>query len=242
MLDILFGPPTEIFSALLEAEEKKFKTSSEKAMLYAAGFGFLNLVFCGFADWYILGQFSQNSISLFLLVESSLYLLFSLGYFKGRSEEILSKTDVIDLPPGSRFLLVLRTNVRHPITRMLLATLTLFWIVLLWGSPSTLIVTLTFSFFLFLNIATLSSILFIEMSKAALPAQSIAVIVLFAVFVLLVGSIVFQFGTMLTAIPFVSWTALGIVAFVNGGLFWIIPLALNVVVFVSSYIVAMNYL
>jgi hypothetical protein len=232
----------KILDALLDAEGKKVKPSSERTHFYAVTFGFLNLFFCGLVDWYLKQDLTVNTLSLFLLTESSLYFFFSLGYFSTGSEEILSKTDVICLPPGSRFSLVLGANLRHPLTLTLLASASFFWFVHFWGWPYSILVSFALSLLLLLNIAALSSVLFIVFSKSRQPTLSTAVLLLFVLFLVVIGSLVFHLGSLLTSLPFVSWTARGIVDVVQGSFLWLFPLLLNSVVLAVTFVSAKKFL
>lgn len=178
--------------------------------------GVLNLFFCAYAERYLGEDLGGVFLSLFFFLEASCFIVLVTVQYLSVTEQILSRIRTYPTVPWSRFLFAALAGVRRPVCIVLWGT-TSFALLLLnrHSMASSILVPLLYTFLL-LDLQLIMTTSLLVVSRRGYPAT--ALIALFAIltFALLLGFLVFQFTSVLTGMPFLSWAVAGVVA-VNEG-------------------------
>ena len=120
----------DIAHSLLEVDKEKTIVLSPRVKLFAAILGIINLVFSGLSDSFLSNDATGYYLSLFLFVHCVVYAVFSFSYFLGNDQEILFKAKIFPTNSTGRMLFVIVSAVRHPLSIALIASNSIFFMIL----------------------------------------------------------------------------------------------------------------
>ena len=205
-----------IASRLLALDRKEGTTAGAKFHLYPIFAALLNLIFCGYMDQFLQSDPDGYYLSLFLFIQSSFLVFISTGNFIRGGQEILMKTTIFPTTPLSRMLFVLSSNVKHPLSFVLLATNVLFMIVVYHSSAGVIIGVVSFFLLTVLAVEIVVSAASLVLAKRSRPMIGVIMGGVGLLGIVLVFSVVFQATTLLTSMPVIAWATGGIIALQSG--------------------------
>lgn len=190
--------------------------SYRRQRLYPMAAALLNLFFCASFERYLSNDAGGFYLSLFLLLEATVYSLFTLTHFFSVSFEILSKSRIFPVTPVDRLLFVIVSDLRLPMVIAFVTTTTFFLVILFrdtfWSAFSTVVILAL----LFVTLEVFLSTVMLTFTRRSLSPAGIVVMLLFVLFSALTGSLVFRYETLISSIPFIRWTADGMIAAAHG--------------------------
>jgi hypothetical protein len=201
-----------ILSNLISVEKQKFSSIHSKVLLFPTVFAFLNMLLCGFFDRYLQNDHDGYYLQLFLFIQTAIGVLFAVGFFKQGAEEILSRTQIFPVSSWDRFLYIIISNLRQPLNIVWISTTTLFFWVFYRHERMTALAATVFFLLLLLTIDSMIAVAILLMKKGFRYVTSLSLVIFLLGFFILVGTIVFNFHSILQEVPVVSWTAHGILA------------------------------
>jgi hypothetical protein len=158
----------------------------------------------------------RHYLDLFLFLQGSFCIVLALTYYVGRSEEIVVKSRLLPSSAWSRFFFVCFSNLRRPASLAFWGTNVLTLMVIYHRSPGALApIAVLFTLFL-LDLQAAGGLLFLLFTRTEHPIAGLAIVLLAGIFGLLLSVLVFHFGSLMTALLPVNWTAAGVQAVLNG--------------------------
>ena len=202
----------QITSLLLAIDSRKGTLEENRIRAFPVMLGFLNLLFCGYMDHYLRNDIDGYYLALLLFLESSMIVLITIGKFTKSDAEIIAKTSVFPTTPFSRLLFVVFSFARNRAMAVLWLTTNLFFVVFYFRSPVVLSVAVVLFSILTANLLLMTAVVSLKLTKSSQPMASFALISVFAIIIVLVGSIVFRLTAFLASLPILSWAVTGILA------------------------------
>ena len=174
--------------------------------------GILNLVFCSYCEKFLKTDVTGFYLTLFLFIEASFLISLSATNLFSTSIDILARTKIFPVPPASRLLFVIVADMRRPLALSLMGSTVLFLAIvfrhsLLQAIAAGVLFTL---FILVIEILFAAGIL--AAIRRSVTAGGVVALLGSIVLVILIGSLVFHFSSLLSMNPLLRWTTNGILA------------------------------
>jgi hypothetical protein len=175
-----------------------------------------NLVFCAFFENPIKEDPTDRTLSLFLFIQGSMILLFTLAHLSATSTEILHKTLAMPAPPPARLAFVLLSSVLSPVLQALVFSDILFLLIL--HHPSVVVIVLIPLYVLGMAVTMIAfaSVASAAATRRSRPQTEPVAYCILGILGIVLLSLYFHIPAILGFIPPMSWTAQGITAIVEG--------------------------
>jgi hypothetical protein len=202
-------------ASLLSAE--RMKTGDYRTTrLYPAAAAILNLFFCASFERYLKDDPSGYYLSLFLFIEGALYVVVSSTNFFTAAFEILTKSRVFPTTPAGRLWFVVAGSARRPIVFSLVASDVFFLIILFRHAFPHVLITAALFLLMIISIEVLLATMMLTLMRRSAPLGTAVVLCALLLCLVFIGSFVLHFETVLSAIPFIRWAAMGMLAALVG--------------------------
>ncbi len=202
--------------ALLTVDRLHVTGTPQSSTLSPVLTGILNLFFCAYAERFLENDPGGRFLSLFLFLEGSVFALLVFWQFLTVAEVVLKRTRVFPTSSGDRYLFATVSCARRPVCIALWLT-TMFALVLLHRTTvgGVLFAPLLYTL-LILNIQIIGAALLLSLSRRGHPLTGFAALSALAAFAVLFAFLIFQFESVLTGLPFLSWAVTGMLQAAHG--------------------------
>jgi hypothetical protein len=180
--------------------------------LYPAAAAVLNLAFCAYFERYLKNDATGFYLSVFLLLEATIYVVVSSTSFFTVTFEILLKSRIFPTTPTDRLVFVIASNCRRPILLSLVGTNIFFVIILFRNTLWQAFQAGLFVVLLLMVIEILMSAALLALTRRSLPLGGAVAVLSFFLLTALIGSLVFHYETLIASIPLIRWAINGILA------------------------------
>ena len=195
--------------SLLAVDRLQLKSAKTFARTAPILTGILNLFFCAYAERFLEEDTGGRFLSLFLFLEGSLFAGLVVVQYLTVTDGILRRVRVFPTSAWSRFVFMILSGVRRPVCVALWATTSFALILLYRNSVPGMIFAPLFYTFLILDVQVIGGMALMSLSRRGHPATSLAALSALLVFALLLAFLVFEFESLLTGMPFLSWAVVG---------------------------------
>ncbi len=201
---------SSIGRVLLDVDRQRIQALSPRMKLYAVAIAIVNLFVCGLAEASLSADRTGYSISLFVFIHASMYMLLALSYFAGNTQDILRKARIFPTDASARFVFAAAGFFRHPFSLAMITSNLLFLAVLYRERIATTASGLLLFTLLMATIALAAAVVFLVLERRNYPASAALVVVAFCALLMLTASMVFHNELFVTRLPLLRWYVDGI--------------------------------
>lgn len=202
----------ETTSCLLAVDDRKGLGETKQIKATPFVLAFLNLLFCGYYDQFLRGDADGHYLQLLFFINASFFTAIVVGFFIQSNMEILVKTSIFPTSAWNRLLFTVLSTVRRPFLLSLWSTTGLFLLVFYHKNMLLMVSSLIIFTLMLFDLLMIASVLFLIGVRSSRSLAAGAPMFVLGAVGILVGSVMFQIKSILTAIPILSWAADAILA------------------------------
>lgn len=200
----------DIAHSLLDVDKEKTLALSPRTKLFGFILAIMNLFPSGLSETFLANDATGYYLSLFLFIHAAVYTLFAFSYFLGSNQEILLKAKIFPTSSTGRILFIIGSVIKHPLSIALIASNSLFFMILYRHIMITGLAAIILYCCLMLTILVLGSIVFLFLDRMRTSASIALLFVILFTVTGLATVLVFDGESMMTFIPLVSSCVRGI--------------------------------